>query len=359
MVFYDSKVFLLTLIVYIIMVEKISWVSTVVGSFPYENTPENMEKAFWDQINAGVDYPCYPQLVDMISQFLDPAIEKGCGLRKEGLEYALDGDFIIPEDPVATEYGKFVVDFFKKYPEAKEKVKGWKACLTGPFTLAGKIIVSEEAVGGKKPIIFQEPRAIMSQEIIGKLAEFMAKIATEYNKMGATIISMDEPTLGLIVGRRKALYHENQFIIDTLNTAVAPIENYSSVHVCGRISPLLRDMLLESNVNILDHEFQKTNNEGIFTKEMFEGKKKLLAYGAIQSSADFIRDGKIEDYVESTQVISDRLLKAAEQYGKNNLILKPDCGFGGLMAQFGQEMASEIVRQKLKNLSESIEDIIS
>ena len=51
---------------------KINWISTVVGSFPYANTPQNMEQAFWDEINSGVDIPCYPQLVDMVHQFLDP-----------------------------------------------------------------------------------------------------------------------------------------------------------------------------------------------------------------------------------------------------------------------------------------------
>jgi len=329
----------------------LGWNSTVVGSFPYENTPENMEKAFMDQINTGVDFPSYPQLVDMISQFLDPLVELGEGLKKEGGEYILEGELVVPEEPFALEYGEFVVNFLNEHPEIKKNLKGWKACLTGPFTLAGKILVDDDVVDGKNPIIFQEPRAIQSAGILDKLATMMAKIANEYNKMGATIISMDEPTLGLIVGRRSALYHKDQVIIDILNKAIDPIEKYSSAHVCGRISPKLRDILLESNVNILDHEFQKSDNEGIFTKEMFEESDKYLAYGAIQSTADFKIDGKVNDYVEGKDIILKRLKKIKAEFGSHNLILKPDCGFGGLLAQFGQKMASEIVRKRLNILN--------
>ncbi|MHA1672401.1 MAG: hypothetical protein ACTSYI_02125, partial [Promethearchaeota archaeon] len=187
--------------------KKISWATTVVGSFPYEDTEENMEQAFWDQIHAGVDYPCYPQLVSMMDQFFDPAIEAQSGITKKGNQYFLDGDFKVPSKPIALEYGQFVLDFFEKYPEAKSQVKGWKACLTGPFTLAGEIIVPTEKVNGKRPILYEEPRAIMSAEICTQLATMMADVAREYVNMGASIISMDEPSLGLIIGKRKIFFH--------------------------------------------------------------------------------------------------------------------------------------------------------
>ena len=108
--------------------KKISWATTVVGSFPYENTKENMEQAFWDQIQAGVDYPCYPQLISMMDQFLEPAIEAESGIVKKGKQYYLDGDFKVPSRPIALEYGHFVLDFLEKYPEVKSKIKGEKQC---------------------------------------------------------------------------------------------------------------------------------------------------------------------------------------------------------------------------------------
>jgi len=41
--------------------EKEGLFTTVVGSFPLEDTEENMKRAFEDEINIGIDYPCYPQ----------------------------------------------------------------------------------------------------------------------------------------------------------------------------------------------------------------------------------------------------------------------------------------------------------
>ena len=330
---------------------KISWATTVVGSFPYENTKENMEQAFWDQIHAGIDYPCYPQLISMMDQFFEPAIEAECGIIKKGKQYYLDGDFNIPSKPIALEYGHFVLDFLEKYPEAKAKIKGWKACLTGPFTLAGEIIVPPEKVNGKRPILYEEPRAIMNAELVSQIAEMMANVAQEYVKMGASIVSMDEPSLGLIIGKRKSFFHSDETFVELLNRAIAPITTNSSIHVCGRISPRLRDVLLQTNVNIVDHEFQKADNEGLYERAHLEGNNKVLAYGILESSVAYQKNGTLESFVETPDKLEELISQAVVTYGKENLIFKPDCGFGGLKAIFGQEMAANIVRRKLSTLT--------
>jgi methionine synthase II (cobalamin-independent) len=337
--------------------EKLSWVSTVVGSFPRENTPENMELAFQEQIDAGVDFPCYPQLGSMIGQFLDPLSEDpASGLVKKDGEYYLEKELKIPGEPVALEYGKFVLEYFKKHPEARRKVRGWKACLTGPFTLAGEINIPDRMLDGQKVILFSGPRAIMNGKIVGQLAEMMAGIARAYDSMGATIISMDEPTLALLVGRRLTFFHSEDFIVRTINTAIAPISNYSSIHVCGNVAPKLRDILLKSNVRILDHEFSNGSNSGIFEKSMFAGNDKTLAYGVLTSKLDKTPGGGLENYVEDVETIKSRIKKGVDAVGRENLIFKPDCGFGGLKAAFGETFASEIVRSKLANLSKAMKD---
>ena len=334
--------------------EKLHWISTVVGSFPYLNSPENMEAAFWDQINNGVDYPCYPQLVSMIDQFLDPLMQIEPNLQKNELMYSLEGDMNTPSEAFATEYGKFVVDFFANHPEAQDQVKGWKACLTGPFTLAGAIQIPPEMTNGQSPVVFQEPRAIMNADLLYKLADMMAMIAKVYNDMGASIISMDEPSLTLLVGRRKILFHEEDLIINVLNRAIAPIEKFASVHICGSISPLLRDILLKSNVKILDHEFVNGSNDAVFEKSMFDESDKSLAYGILESSVKYTESTNVDDYVETPETMETRIQKAVDQFGAENLIFKPDCGFGGLRSTFGEELAQEIVRRKLKVLSETM-----
>lgn len=63
----------------------------------------------------------------------------------------------------------------------------------------------------------------------------------------------------------------------------------------------------------------------------------------------------LTSYVESPSHLEEKIAKVVATYGKENVILKPDCGFGGLKAIFGQELASEIVRHKLSNLTQAMQ----
>ncbi len=155
--------------------------------------------------------------------------------------------------------------------------------MTGPFTLTFETILKGDLARGLKPIIFEEPRAVMVDWIVDKFAEILKHLGTAYNNMGINIISCDEPILGLLVGR-KTLFHSEDFIIETINKAISGIKGLSSLHVCGRISPHLRDLLLKTNVRILDHEFS-TNEQNfkIFEKKHFQGTDKYLAMGTVES----------------------------------------------------------------------------
>ena len=94
---------------------KIGWTTSVVGSFPLNNTAENMERGVKAQIDAGIEYPCYPQLLPMIDQFLDPIVALDIGLVKRKGRFYLESDHLdLPNESFATEYGKFMLDFFKK-----------------------------------------------------------------------------------------------------------------------------------------------------------------------------------------------------------------------------------------------------
>lgn len=339
--------------------EKINGVTTVVGSFPLENTPENMERAFKDQIEAGIDYPCYPQLVSMIGQFLDPLCAMDSGLVKRDGKYYLESELKIPDKAFATEYGDFVLNFFKKYPDTRDKIKGWKACLTGPFTLAGEIHIDESLLEGKRIVGYQDARGIMVGEIVEKLAKMMSKIARAYDDMGASIISMDEPTLALIVGRRKAFYHSDEEIVSHLNTAIEPISKFSSIHVCGRVSPKLIEILLKSNVRIHDHEFANGSNLDNFRREMFEGTNKTLAVGVVESLVIKGESLEPEKYIDPYNIVKERIQVAIERFGAENVMFKPDCGFGGLLASFGEELGLKIVYGKMKNMNDALKEVKS
>ncbi|MFX1389484.1 MAG: hypothetical protein ACFE9Z_05405 [Promethearchaeota archaeon] len=323
--------------------------TTVVGSWPLNNTTRNMEKVFSDLIQIGVDYPCYPQLVDMNYQFLSPLSNKISQLVEFENKFYLNEDFNLPKQLIALEYGQFIERFLNDNPDYRSLIRGTKACLTGPFTLTFEIILKDELTRGLKPIIFEEPRAVMVDWIVDKFAELLKQLGAAYNKMGIDIISCDEPILGLLVGR-KTLFHSEDFIIKTINKAISGIKGLSSIHVCGRISPYLRDILLNTNVKILDHEFSTNEqNFSVFERKHLQATNKFLAMGVVQSKFVPISDKKFEDYIERIEFLKKFIKKGIEQYGKDNLIIKPDCGFYPLKV-FGENQGYEIAIQKVKNM---------
>ena len=332
--------------------------TTVVGSWPLNNNNENMLRVFKDLIQIGIDYPCYPQLISMISQFLSPLSKEISQLEEIDNKFYLSDDFKIPKNLVALEYGDFIKDFFKKRPNLSKQIRGTKACLTGPITLASEIILKDKVAKDLKPRIFTEPRAVMIDWAVEKLAEIMKKMAKAYSNMGIDIISMDEPLLGILIGR-KVLFHSEDFILEILNKSISEIKSISSIHVCGRISPKCRDILLQTDVNILDHEF-RTNEENfnIFQREHIVNTDKLLALGTVKSKFIPVDGWEINDYVEGIDSIEVYIRKAINKYGKENLIIKPDCGFGALKGTFKDEnIAYEIAIRKVKNMVQALKRI--
>ncbi len=330
--------------------------TTVVGSWPLSNNHENMLRVFTDLIQLGIDYPCYPQLLSMTHQFLSPLSKEIPQLEEINEKFYLYDDFEVPKQTCALEYGEFIVNFLNEHPALKASIKGTKACLTGPFTLTFEVILKNKIAEGLKPIIFEEPRAVMLDWVVDKFANIIKQIAAAYSDMGIDIISCDEPILGLLVGR-KTLFHSEDFIINTINKAISGIKGLSSVHVCGRISPNLRDLLLKTNVKILDHEFS-TNEQNfkIFEKKHFQETDKFLALGTVESKFAPMDTKKVEDYVESVNFLKGYIKKGIEQYGRENLIIKPDCGFYPLKV-FGEKDGYEIAIKKVKNMVLALNEI--
>ncbi|MFX1573020.1 MAG: hypothetical protein ACFFB0_09745 [Promethearchaeota archaeon] len=331
--------------------------TTVVGSWPLTNNEENMIKIFNELIQIGIDYPCYPQLISMISQFLSPLAKEIIQLEEIDDKFYLLDDFKIPKDPIALEYGYFIKNFFKQRPQLSEQIRGTKACLTGPFTLASEIILKSKLAKGIKPRIFTEPRAVMIDWIVEKLAEIMKKLGKAYYNMGIDIISMDEPLLGVFIGR-KVLFHTEDFILEILNKSLSEIKSISSIHVCGRISPKCRDILLQTNVKIMDHEFATNkDNFNIFSKKHLEDNNKILALGTVKSKFARVNGRKINEYIEKVDFLKKYITKAIEQYGKENLFIKPDCGFLALKDSFGEKISYKIAIKKVKNMVQALNEL--
>ena len=114
-----------------------------------------------------------PQFLSPLSKIIEPLEEKD-------EEFHLSSDFKIPDEKVALQYGKFMINFLNERPQLKKLIRGTKACLTGPFTLASETMLQGEAAKGVTPMIFDEPRGIMVDWIVDKFAEIMKRIGHRF-----------------------------------------------------------------------------------------------------------------------------------------------------------------------------------
>jgi len=286
------------------------------------------------QGKAGIDYPSYGQPQDMCSMFLGYLVG-------HGLEYTntfqVVGDIEIPTTIPAIEYLQVAKKYFS--------FKGIKMPLTGPITLAASVKVGEKS-------------AVEYPEIVEKLAEFVSEIAYHYDKGGAAIICIDEPSLvyGLYVGM------EPEFCIEMVDTAVKKIENaVPSTHVCGQLNTNITDILLSSKVVLLDHEFAAIpGNLDMYSRDALESYGKLVGYGCVVSNMEpsllieIQKDGDWQKVIEPVGMIKKRIKEGINRWGKENIILDPDCGFGGLKGyirgELTEEIALKICYEKLQNM---------
>jgi methionine synthase II (cobalamin-independent) len=95
---------------------------------------------------------------------------------------------------------------------------------------------------------------------------------------------------------------------------------------------------LGSEVDIVDHEFcDIPQNLQSYVKRELESEDKLLALGCVSTTNAVVED------VESIKL---RIEQGLRLFG-NNILIKPDCGFGGLL---GLPSAYSSSLRKLKNM---------
>jgi 5-methyltetrahydropteroyltriglutamate--homocysteine methyltransferase len=217
--------------------------------------------------------------------------------------------------------------------------------LTGPITLAASLKVGSKA-------------AIEYPEVIEQLARFVGFVAHSYDRGGADIISVDEPSLvyALYVGM------EPELCTEMINRALNPIVHaVPSIHTCGQLNANTTDILLDTTARILDHEFASIpQNMTAYSRDQLESRGKLLGYGCIVSNVEpgllieIQKDGNWRKAVESKKTVKKRLHDAISRWGRENLILDPDCGFGGMKGYIRglltEDIALKICFEKLKTM---------
>ncbi len=318
---------------------------TYVGSFPLKNTRENILRSTCELLTVPVDYPNYVQLEDMGRQFLQPLSELGLGLELENDVYKITGNLKEPTKPIAAEALKVLLELIKKF-RFKNRIKGVKACVTGPFTLSSKIRLDAPNLG-----LFGET-ALSDPVVVMEVAKIVAKIAGDYHQMGADYLTIDEPLLSVIVGQKLLLnQYKDTDIIEIINNSISSVDCLKGIHVCGRISRRLANMLLNTSVQVLDHEFKDSkDNFSVYMRKDFSTHDKKLSIGL--ASSKNIR-------VESVGEMQALLKQGIEVFGEDNILMvKPDCGFRGLDVEgklSGIAYKSSIM--KLRNLRRAIDTL--
>jgi methionine synthase II (cobalamin-independent) len=312
-----------------------------IGSLPiqddFDENRKNVDQAIVDKVNVGLDYPCHPQLVgtplrpmNMGLQFLLPLsrLDSGIEVRGEGV-HLLSDEIKEISVPIGTEQAEYYLKFLHEHGLIS-KVKGAKACVTGPFTLASYLNRKNlMTCGASKP------------NVVTALAGILSRSCRRLSDLGFDLVNIDEPFLSVMLGRTALFKYDQKFVVETLNMLIKEVSCLSAIHVCGRITPLVKSVLLESRVGIVDHEFAGSpSNLSAYSREELEKAGKFLAYGCVSS---------VSPRVETVEEIVGSLSNALKTFGPR-IIVKPDCGFAGML---GIPDAYGIAFGKLKNMVEA------
>ena len=303
--------------------------TSTIGSFPLMDTEDNRRRCLEDLIALGVDYPAYPQLTDMGRQFLDDLASQDSRIIPYQGEYRITGREInVDVKPPGLEPFLWAINYVGRR-ELKVKIK---APVTGPFTLASYIIIGES-----RGLL---DRAIADIALVEQIAQIISKACGVISKK-AEMISIDEPILSIIVGFRVMFKYGEKKIVEVLNAIRESCGSVlTGIHVCGKISPKLANILLETNLDFLSHEFHDTPaNIKVYTPENIKRSEKILSVGCLSS-----RNPAVESV--------DEILGVARKfkgYG-SSLIFTPDCGFRNLIVDGSGEKGYNIAIEKLRNM---------
>jgi len=289
--------------------------TTVVGSYPTgihiqseEDIRKAIEIAVTDQDRAGISIVSDGQVrADMIGIF---ALNLK-GYKKDGARYKVVSRIEVPDKPAT------VIDYLYAKKHTKAKVKG---IVTGPTTMAKSSVVDKSS----------PYKSNSDPELIYDLAYAQAAEARALAQAGADIIQIDEPFFSVDA--------DLEVGIRAVNIIAKNIE-VPAMHVCGDIRPIFKK-LLETNVNILDHEFAVSKNLEAMDKGLIESHGKIIGFGCVDSTSN---------KVESVEQIEKTIRAGIKKIGKKNMWVDPDCGM--------RMRTREAAYQKLTNLVEAVRRI--
>mgnify|MGYP000418549535 CR=1 FL=1 len=320
----------------IIMFKKI--LTSHVGSFPLEHSYGNVVKAFKDMVRIGIDMPPFPQMRSFIDMYLKPLEDAGLVRVRKQKYFANEEVFVEAKIPdVEIEEATIVSKIAKEM-----KVQNLRAPITGPFTLASRIYLTE---GGLSATAMARKELVLSF-----FKNYVKSVVKKIISLGYVFIVIDDPMLANVVGKRVILYgYSADDIIGLYNEIFNEAKDkLTGIHVCGRLSPKLAEILCEiERLKVLNHEFKDTReNMNVFTKEMLEKHDKVLSPGIVSS-----KNLRVESFKETYELLKNIL----NMFGNRVGVVTADCGFKALKTpEITYEEAYATALRKLKIIVEVV-----
>ena len=283
---------------------------------------------------SGVDVLTYPQLQDMISQFLYPITNpKNWG----------DDPLVIKEDKAKIHELSAIDSIAKEHYDSSGEALGIRVCITGPVELH---------IRGYGHVIHVD----VLESLTKSLSNFVKNGILRKKHLETRVISIDEPSLGV----------DPQLIIedDELLMALEKVSNPAKgmdvqIHLH---SPLEAEKIYEvEGINIIGVESASTPHSlDVISKSDLNKYDKFLRVGIARTDIDAMaaeyRDAtgidiwrdtskacQMIDETEDLKIITRRLKIAYKKFGNRIKYAGPDCGLGGFIHQ---EAALKLLKKK-------------
>jgi Methionine synthase II (cobalamin-independent) len=241
-------------------------------------TKKAVQFAVAEQIRAGVDIISDGQVrADMVNAF----VSKLPGIT----EKTVIGKIQPADKPITVKDTKY----------ALTQNKYVKGILTGPCTLSYALQI-------------ETPQYRNKEEVVMDLAAALHAEALHLAAAGVTIIQVDEPILSTGAIPVETAKEALKIIFDGIMTP-------SCVHTCGILHDIA-DKWVTLPVEILDFEYA-VSPENLETLSKHDLKGKKIGCGCVQSS---------NQAVESVDAVRKNILACVEAFGKENVLIDPDCG---------------------------------
>jgi 5-methyltetrahydropteroyltriglutamate--homocysteine methyltransferase len=316
--------------------------SSHIGSFPLSYNIDNIKRVLFDMVDIGLDVPPYPQLRSFIDIYLKPLEMLGILSNRKGIYFSSKEKLSSLEiQAIDIPDARIAMDIIK---ENNFRFKGFRAPITGVFTLASRVYLLDDISRGL------QSTAVASIDVVDSFFKRYIYRAIDFVKdLGYNIVFFDEPSLILIVGRKMLFGWSEEKIIDILNSLAR--RAYSAkvgIHICGPLNRKLFEIIVQvDSIKYYSFEFYSNiKNIEAIDKALLEKYDKIISPGIVSASKPVIEN--IDDALNT-------LRKVYEATNGRIDLVSGDCGFGGLKGVLGNEEEEyKIALSKLKTVVEAV-----